>query len=71
MNFEPTIEQKILREAVGRFVAKNCPLNDVRRWDRDGEFPEAVHRAMAEAGYPAMMVPEAYGGLGKIGRAHV
>ncbi|MBF6990809.1 acyl-CoA dehydrogenase family protein [Cupriavidus sp. IK-TO18] len=64
MNFEPTTEQKILRESVARFVAKNCPLSDVRRWDRDGELPESVHRAMAEAGYPAMMVPEAYGGLG-------
>lgn len=64
MNFEPTTEQNILRESVARFMAGHCQPNDVRRWDRDGEFPEALHRAMAEAGYPAMMVPEAYGGLG-------
>ncbi|WP_428852579.1 acyl-CoA dehydrogenase family protein [Imbroritus primus] len=64
MNFEPTTEQNILRESVARFMAGHCQPNDVRRWDRDGEFPETLHRAMADAGYPAMMVPEAYGGMG-------
>lgn len=64
MNFETTTEQKILRDAVARFTEKNCPAADVRRWDKNGEFPETLHHAMADAGYLEMMVPEAYGGLG-------
>ncbi|MGD9945205.1 MAG: acyl-CoA dehydrogenase family protein [Burkholderiaceae bacterium] len=64
MNFEPTTEQNILRESVARFVHKHCPAQSVRQWDKDGALPEAVHHAMVEAGYAAMMVPEAYGGLG-------
>ncbi len=66
MNFEPSTEQKILRESVARFVAKNCPSSKVREWDKHGEFPEALHQAMADAGYPAMMVPEAYGGMASL-----
>jgi len=64
MNFEPSTEQKILRESVARFMAKHCAPDDVRRWDKHGEFPETLHQAMSNAGYPAMMVPEAYGGMG-------
>ena len=64
MNFEPTTEQSMLRDSVVRFVERNCPAQNVRRWDRDGELPEALHHEMVAAGFPAMMVPEAYGGIG-------
>ncbi|MCW5261220.1 acyl-CoA dehydrogenase [Verminephrobacter eiseniae] len=62
MHFAPGTEQEILREAVVRFVERNCAPRDVRRWDRDGEFPETLHHEMVAAGFPAMMVPQAYGG---------
>ncbi|WP_265286074.1 acyl-CoA dehydrogenase family protein [Verminephrobacter eiseniae] len=62
MQFAPGTEQEILRDAVVRFVERNCAARDVRRWDRDGEFPEALHHEMVAAGFPAMMVPQAYGG---------
>lgn len=64
MNFEPTEEQKLIRESVRSFVARHCPREAVRAWDKDGKFPENVYTAMVEAGYIGMVVPEAYGGSG-------
>ncbi len=64
MDFEPTQEQKLLRDSVARFVAKFCPRQEVRRWDKEGELPESVHAAMVEAGYVPMAIPAEYGGLG-------
>jgi alkylation response protein AidB-like acyl-CoA dehydrogenase len=64
MDFAPTEEQRLLRESAAAFVRRHCPREAVRRWDRAGEFPETVHAAMVEAGFPAMVVPAAHGGLG-------
>ncbi|SDE43217.1 acyl-CoA dehydrogenase family protein [Belnapia rosea] len=64
MDFAPTEEQRLLRESAAAFVRRHCPREAVRRWDRGGEFPETLHAAMVEAGFPAMVVPAAYGGLG-------
>jgi acyl-CoA dehydrogenase len=35
-----------------------------RGCDRDGAFPDAFHRAMADAGWLGITMPEAYGGAG-------
>lgn len=64
MNFEATEEQRMLRSAIERLVRENCPPGKVREWDRDGVFPEDVYQAMVKAGFVAMVVPVAYGGLG-------
>jgi alkylation response protein AidB-like acyl-CoA dehydrogenase len=64
MDFAPNEEQRLLRESAAAFVRRHCPREAVRRWDRAGEFPETVHAAMVEAGFPAMVVPAAHGGLG-------
>src|SRR5437899_10945750 len=32
--------------------------------DEDGEFPREFHRAMADAGWPGITMPEEYGGAG-------
>lgn len=64
MNFEPTEEQNLLRAAIERLVRTECPHEKVRIWDRDGIFPEPVYQAMVQAGFVAMVVPVAYGGLG-------
>ncbi|MEB2317454.1 MAG: acyl-CoA/acyl-ACP dehydrogenase [Pseudomonadota bacterium] len=64
MDFEPTEEQRLLREAVERFVRLHCPSEKVRRWDDEGVFPETLHSAMAEAGFLSMVVPPEYGGMG-------
>ncbi|MCI4325263.1 MAG: acyl-CoA dehydrogenase family protein [Thermoplasmata archaeon] len=52
-----------LREAARRFVQKEVrPV--AARMDRDDWFPRDVFRALGEAGFLGLTVPEAYGGLG-------
>lgn len=64
MNLETTEQQRELRAAIEKVVKASCPPAKVRAWDRDGVFPEEVYRAMVDAGFVAMVVPAAYGGLG-------
>jgi len=55
--------QLSLRDA----VAKVCARFDDEYWlerDRDGEFPEEFRRAIADAGWLGICMPEAYGGSG-------
>jgi acyl-CoA dehydrogenase len=55
--------QLTLRDA----VAKVCARFDDAYWlkrDRDGEFPEEFRRAIADAGWLGICMPEAYGGSG-------
>ena len=55
--------QVALREAVARI----CSRFDDEYWlkrDRDGEFPEEFRRAIADAGWLGICMPEAYGGSG-------
>ena len=52
-----------IRQGVGAVVTRF----DDEYWlarDEDGEFPEAFHRAMADAGWLGITMPEDYGGAG-------
>jgi acyl-CoA dehydrogenase len=63
MDFSFTPEQQSIAEA----VAKLCERFDAQYWlerDRAGGFPEDFHRAVAEAGWLGIAMPEAYGGAG-------
>jgi acyl-CoA dehydrogenase len=63
MDFALTTEQKQIRDAVLRL----CSRFDDDYWldrDRSGEFPEDFCRALADAGYIGIAIPEAYGGSG-------
>jgi isovaleryl-CoA dehydrogenase len=52
-----------LRDAIRRFVQKEVrPV--AARMDREDWFPRDVFRALGEAGFLGLTVPEAYGGLG-------
>jgi acyl-CoA dehydrogenase len=53
----------LLREAAERLFEKHCGAETMRRAD-GGEFPQALWRALAEAGYTAALVPESAGGAG-------
>jgi len=64
MDFQASEEQKLLRAAIEKLVQDCCPPEKLRAWDREGHFPEEVYQAMVDAGFVAMVVPEAYGGLG-------
>ncbi len=61
MDFDLTDEQRAIKDAVAAVVSRF----DADYWlerDDDGEFPHAFHRAMAEAGWLGITMPEAYGG---------
>ncbi len=63
MSTAPTAEQREIREAVLKLCTR---FGDVywRDGDAEGGFPHAFHRAMAEAGWLGIAMPEAYGGSG-------
>src|SRR3954471_18055804 len=63
MDFALTDQQQAIRDA----VAKVCWDFDDAYWlrkDREGGFPHDFHKAMADAGWLGICVPEAYGGSG-------
>ena len=63
MSFAPTDEQQAIREAVTRLCARFGDDYWLRK-DESGEFPHEFHRAMAEAGWLGVAMPEAHGGSG-------
>lgn len=63
MDFDPSEEQRLLRESVRAFAeGKIAPV--AREHDESGEFPMATVKAMADLGLMGMMAPEEYGGGG-------
>jgi len=63
MNFSFTTEQEQIRTAIERL----CAPFDAGYWlrsDREGGFPDDFHRAVADAGWLGIAMPEAYGGAG-------
>ena len=63
MDFHISDEQRAIRDAVGAVVRRFEPDYWLAR-DDDGQFPHEFHRAMAEAGWLGITMPEAYGGAG-------
>jgi acyl-CoA dehydrogenase len=53
----------LVRDAAERLFEKHCGADTMRRAD-GGEFPQALWRALTEAGYTAALVPEDAGGAG-------
>src|SRR5260370_35984077 len=63
MDFALSANQESIREA----VAKICARFDDAYWlkkDKEGGFPADFHRALADAGWLGICIPEAYGGPG-------
>jgi acyl-CoA dehydrogenase len=63
MDFALSEQQEAIRDAVARI----CSGFDDAYWlkkDRDGGFPHDFHKALADAGWLGICVPEAYGGSG-------
>ncbi|MCB4821685.1 acyl-CoA dehydrogenase family protein [Roseicella aerolata] len=63
MDFALSPEQQAIREG----VAALCARFDEAYWlqkDREGGFPHDFHRAVAEAGYLGICIPEEHGGSG-------
>ena len=53
----------LVREAAERLFEKHCSAETMRRADA-GEFPQALWRALTQAGYDVALVPESGGGAG-------
>ncbi len=62
---------QIIRDTLSRFIEREMPLDEVRRWDRENHFPAEVHRKLADLGLMGLTVPEEYGGAGRDVRATV
>ncbi|MEJ8849272.1 acyl-CoA dehydrogenase family protein [Variovorax rhizosphaerae] len=63
MNFDLSEDQQSVCDAVGRV----CQQFDDDYWlqkDKEGGFPFELHRALADAGWLGICIPEAYGGSG-------
>jgi len=63
MNFELTADQQAIREAITRV----CSDFDADYWlqrDRNGGFPLDFHKAIADAGWLGICMPQEYGGSG-------
>jgi acyl-CoA dehydrogenase len=63
MDLSFTPEQRGIRDA----ILKLCERFDAQYWldrDREGGFPDAFHRAVADAGWLGIAMPEADGGAG-------
>ena len=61
--FEPGDDQAAIREGVRAVVTRFGDDYWLAR-DDDGEFPFEFHRAMADAGWLGITMPEEYGGSG-------
>jgi len=63
VNFEPTEDQKRIREAVREFAdAEIAP--HVARWENEDRFPREILGRLGELGVMGMMIPESCGGAG-------
>ena len=63
MNSSLTSAQQEIREGVDKVCARFGDDYWLER-DTDGEFPHAFHKALADAGWLGIAMPEAYGGSG-------
>ncbi len=64
MELEFTGEQEELRSSVRSFLEKECPVQVVRAVVETGEAPEKLWGAMVALDWPALAIPEEYGGVG-------
>lgn len=63
MDFSISEDHRAIRDGV-RAVVRQFDDDYWLARDEDGEFPRAFHKAMADAGWLGITMPEAYGGAG-------
>jgi alkylation response protein AidB-like acyl-CoA dehydrogenase len=64
VELEFTAEQEELRTSVRSFLEKECPIDVVRAVVETGEAPEKLWGSMVALDWPALAIPEEYGGIG-------
>jgi len=63
VDFALSAEQEAIREAIAK-VCAGFPDEYWLKKDREGGFPDELHRALAQDGWLGIAMPEAYGGSG-------
>src|SRR5580693_4089986 len=63
MDFAPSANQESIRDAVARICAHFDDAYWLKR-DKEGGFPADFHKALVDAGWLGICIPEVYGGLG-------
>jgi alkylation response protein AidB-like acyl-CoA dehydrogenase len=65
LDFGFSEEQEMLRDAAKRFLADNCPTTFVRKMmAHDTAHDEGFWKKLVGLGWPALLIPEQYGGQG-------
>jgi acyl-CoA dehydrogenase len=64
VELEFTAEQEELRSSVRSFLEKECSIDVVRAVVETGEAPEKLWDSMVALDWPALAIPEEYGGIG-------
>ncbi len=65
MDFTPSAEQTMLGEGARHFLSQHCSSDRVREVvETEAGYDRQLWQGMAEQGWPAMHIPEAYGGAG-------
>jgi alkylation response protein AidB-like acyl-CoA dehydrogenase len=64
VELEFTAEQEELRTSVRSFLEKECPIDVVRAVVETGEAPEKLWGSMVALDWPALAIPEEFGGVG-------
>lgn len=65
MDFELTREDTMIRDAIRKWVSKECPRDVVSELDENNEFPRKLVKKLSKLGFSGMTVPEAYEGEGE------
>jgi len=65
MDFELSRENAMVRDAVRKWVGKECSREIVGELDEKGEFPEKLIKKLNQLGFSGMIVPEKYEGQGR------
>src|SRR5436305_14338691 len=64
MELEFSADQQELRSTVRTFLEQECPMTLVRSVVEKGAAADDLWAQMVELGWPALTVPEEYGGVG-------
>lgn len=64
MNFDESEEIVALRDALRRYLERECPVEKLEKWDREDFIPREELTKLGELGICGVCVPPEYGGLG-------
>ena len=64
MDFALSEDHLLIKDNVRSFMARECPIEYVRKCDDDAAFPHELYGKIAKLGWLGMPIPEAYGGSG-------